>query len=74
MQKLIRALKDIHGGENHQKVLNAFEHIHDIYIAMQMYPEVLLNVQQKISVYKALNGQNIEDLTIAKYLLQLGTI
>jgi len=34
MQKLLRALKDIHGGENHQKVLNALEHLYDIYASL----------------------------------------
>jgi Mn-dependent DtxR family transcriptional regulator len=33
-----------------------------------MYPESLLNVQQKISVYKNINGQDAEDMNIAKYL------
>ena len=74
MQKLLRALKDIHGGENHQKVLNALEHLYDIYLALQMYPESLLNVQQKISVYKNINGQDAEDMNIAKYLMQMGTV
>ena len=55
-------------------MLNALEHIHDIHLNMAMYPEALLNVQQRISIYKALNGQEAEDMTIAKYLLQLGTI
>jgi len=39
-----------------------------------MYPESLLNVQQKISVYKNINGQDAEDMNIAKYLMQMGTV
>lgn len=74
MQKLVRTLKDIHGGENHQKVLNALEHLHDIYLNLQMFPEAILNVQKKITIYKALNDQDAADLNIAKYLLQLGTV
>ena len=74
MQKLVRTLKDIHGGENHQKVLTALEHMHDIYLTLQMYPDAILNVQKKITIYKALNDQDVADLNIAKYLLQLGSV
>ncbi len=70
---MIRALKEIHGGENNQKILNCYEHLTDIYLHLKMYSENILNIQKKISVYKALNGQDVEDLTIAKFLIQLGT-
>lgn len=69
LQKLVRTLKDIHGGENHQKVLNALEHLHDVYLNLHMYPEAILNVQKKITIYKALNDQDVADMNIAKYLL-----
>ena len=69
LQKLVRTLKDIHGGENNQKVLNALEHLHDVYLALHMFPEAILNVQKKITIYKALNDQDVADLNIAKYLL-----
>lgn len=41
---------------------------------LQMYSENILNIQKKITVYKALNGQDVEDINIARYLLQLGTV
>lgn len=69
LQKLVRALKDIHGGENHQKVLNALDHLHDVYTSLHMYPEAILNVQKKITIYKALNDQDVADLKMAQFLL-----
>lgn len=39
-----------------------------------MFPEAILNVQKKITIYKALNDQDTADLNIANYLLQLGTV
>ncbi len=69
LQKLVRALKDIHGGENNQKVLNALEHLHDVYCNLQMYPEAILNVQKKITIYKALNDQDVADMKMAQYLM-----
>ena len=73
MQKLIRVLKEIHGGENNQKILNCYEHLYDIYLQLKMYQEDILIIQKKITIYKALNGQDIEDLTMVKFILQLGS-
>ena len=39
-----------------------------------MYTESLVNVQQKITVYKNINGQDAEDMNIVKYQLQFGTV
>ena len=39
-----------------------------------MFPEAILNVQKKITIYKALNDQDVADMKMAQYLLQLGVL
>ena len=41
IQKLIRTLKEIHGGENNQKILSQYEHLHELLFGTQQYAEDL---------------------------------
>ena len=74
IQKLIRTLKEIHGGENNQKILSQYEHLYQLLFGTQQYAEALQIVQKKISIYKALNGAEIADWKIQDYLLEMAVV
>jgi hypothetical protein len=61
LERLIRILKDIHGGENNQKILQCYQNMMDMQFANAMLSEALLTAQKKISIYKALNGNDVVD-------------
>ena len=71
IQKLIRTLKEIHGGENNQKILSQYEHLHELLFATQQYAEDLQVIQKKISIYKALNGAEVADFKLQDYMFEM---
>ena len=74
LERLIRILKDIHGGENNQKVLQCYQNMMDMQFATAMLSEALLTVQKKISIYKALNGNDVVDKVLIQYIVELGAL
>lgn len=74
LEKLIRALKDIHGGENSQRILQCYDHLFQMQYKCGMYTDALLIVQKKVSIYKALNGNDAIDSQFTTYVVEMGLI
>lgn len=72
LEKLIRILKEMHGGENDQKILQCYEKLSLIMNRNGLFTEGLVIVQKKISIYKAINGDSIIDGTMTNYVTELG--
>jgi tetratricopeptide (TPR) repeat protein len=74
IEKLIRILKDVHGGENHQRILACYDHLFQMQYKAGPYTEALLIVQKKVSIYKALNGADSVDTVFITYVIEMGLI
>jgi hypothetical protein len=59
MESLVRIFKEMLGGENNERVLNCYNQLSPMYSAKFMYNDALRTTQSRISIYKALNGNNV---------------
>ena len=72
--KLIRNLREIHGSENNERILAAYDSLFQMYHVTGLGTEALLVSQKKISIYKALNGNDAKDGKFFIYLYEMGII
>lgn len=74
MEKLIRTLKEIHGGENHQKIEQCYQVLCEMYMQVGDNNQALKLIQKKISIHKALNGADTVDRSLVSYIIELGFV
>jgi hypothetical protein len=56
------------------EVINTYVSIADCYISLKRDDEALQMIQKIITIYRALNGQDVKDCTIGHYLQILAQI
>lgn len=61
MQSLIHTLVQVNGSENNQKVFQCYEHLFSMFFQTHDYNQALVTQQKRISIFKELNGGNLED-------------
>jgi len=71
----VRILREIHGSENNERVLA----VYDALFAMQSSQQSQLNdclllCQKRVSIYKALNGNDVKDMRLMTYLNDMGYV
>lgn len=74
MQSLIHTLVQVNGSENNQKVFQCYEHLFSMFFQTHDYNQALVTQQKRISIFKELNGGNLEDQTLMTLLFELGFV
>lgn len=73
-QKLVRSLREIHGGENNERVLAVYDALFAMYSETNQLNDALLLCQKRVSIYKALNGNDVKDMRMVTYLNEMALI
>lgn len=72
-EKLKRILVELNNGEeNTEKIMQLCDQMFDMYILVgSLEEDALKTIQSAISIHKALNGQNVEDLGLSRFMTKL---
>lgn len=71
----MRILKELHGGENNEKVYQVQQMLMSTYTLSLKFHEALLISQKNITIYRAINGDpELEDEQVAGLISQCGLL